>query len=98
MLTPPHKSNRRRRSPDKTLVKKNNAKIVYPEHTGSEFFAGSVLVESPPPSSVPIPGFFAKNFVSVGKDDATTELRRILGLEDLGKLVWMMVIKAWFGL
>lgn len=46
----------------------------------SEFFAGYAFSDSPPPSSVPLPGFFMKNFVVVEKDDPTTELRRILGL------------------
>lgn len=39
------------------------------------FFAGSAFVDSPPPSSVPLPGFFTKNFV-----DPSTDLRRMLGL------------------
>lgn len=40
------------------------------------FFAGSAFVDSPPPSSLPLPGFFTKNF----NQDPTTDLRRMLGL------------------
>ncbi|XP_024985864.1 uncharacterized protein LOC112521316 [Cynara cardunculus var. scolymus] len=46
----------------------------------TEFFAGSAFADSPPPSSVPLPGFFTKNFVAAASVDPTTDLRRILGL------------------
>lgn len=46
----------------------------------SDCFAGSAFSDSPPPSSVPLPGFFRKNIVAPVKDDATTNLRRIMGL------------------
>ncbi|KAI3706850.1 hypothetical protein L6452_24867 [Arctium lappa] len=46
----------------------------------TEFFAGSAFADSPPPSSVPLPGFFTKNFVEAVRVDPTTDLRRILGL------------------
>ncbi|KAF5819217.1 hypothetical protein HanRHA438_Chr02g0086571 [Helianthus annuus] len=47
-----------------------------------EFFAGSAFVESPSPSSVPIPAFFSKSYGAAVPDDRdrTIELRRILGL------------------
>ena len=38
-------------------------------------YAGSACVTSPPPSSVPVPGFLGKNGV------ATSDLRRLLGLD-----------------
>ncbi|MFS8005515.1 hypothetical protein Hanom_Chr13g01238231 [Helianthus anomalus] len=72
LLSTPHKSHRPIKRP--TPI---NKKINNDSNNRSEFFAGSVFVDSPPPSSVPIPGFFTKNFV---KDDPTTQLRRILGL------------------
>ena len=40
----------------------------------SGFYAGSAFFTSPPPSSVPLPGFFAKNKV------ATSDLLRMLRL------------------
>jgi len=54
-----------------------NTKTVAANNS-NEFFAGFAFVESPPPSSVPLPAFFTKNMS--GTDDPTTELRRILGL------------------
>lgn len=51
--------------PEMVPKKKNNMGV---------FFAGSVFVDSPPPSSVPLPGFFTK------KEDPSTDLQRILGL------------------
>lgn len=45
------------------------------------FYAGSAaFVNSPPPSSVPLPGFFAKRVFSAC-DSATNDLRRILRLD-----------------
>ncbi|KAJ4952428.1 hypothetical protein NE237_029260 [Protea cynaroides] len=44
-------------------------------------FAGSVFLTSPPPSSLPLPGFFAKKVVPRENDVATTDLRRILRLD-----------------
>lgn len=38
-------------------------------------YAGSAFVTSPPPSSLPVPGFLGKN------GPATSDLRRLLGLE-----------------
>nr|XP_043640017.1 uncharacterized protein LOC122611114 [Erigeron canadensis] len=65
-----------RLGPDPEMVpkqmKKNNNKIA------EFFFAGSAFVDSPPPSSVPLPGFFTKSFVK--EDDPSSDLRRILGL------------------
>ncbi|KAJ9555101.1 hypothetical protein OSB04_009715 [Centaurea solstitialis] len=60
-----------RLGPDPEVVSKQMKKVV------SDCFAGSAFSDSPPPSSVPLPGFFRKN---LDKDDATTNLRRILGL------------------
>ncbi|KAK7840081.1 hypothetical protein CFP56_017184 [Quercus suber] len=38
-------------------------------------YAGSAFVTSPPPSSLPVPGFLGKN------GPATSDLRRLLGLD-----------------
>ncbi|KAJ9546611.1 hypothetical protein OSB04_019154 [Centaurea solstitialis] len=57
--------------PDMVPKKKNIAGV---------FFAGSAFVDSPPPSSVPLPGFCTKNFSAAVKDDRSSDLRRILGL------------------
>lgn len=57
------------------------------DNTGpdSRYFAGSfVCVPSPPPSSVPMPGFFAKmstKSVPLGNDEATNALSKLLGLD-----------------
>ncbi|KAJ0858274.1 hypothetical protein HanRHA438_Chr13g0599281 [Helianthus annuus] len=84
LLSTPHKSHRSYPSLTTGNKRPTPNKKINNRHTDSnnrsEFFAGSVFVDSPPPSSVPIPGFFTKNFVSGVKDDPTTELRRILGL------------------
>ncbi|KAL7164140.1 hypothetical protein ACSBR2_040118 [Camellia fascicularis] len=47
-----------------------------------DFYAGSVIIESPPPSSLPLPAFFSKKSVLSSKDDddATLDLRRLLRL------------------
>ncbi|KAK2973353.1 hypothetical protein RJ640_015108 [Escallonia rubra] len=42
----------------------------------SELYAGSAGIVSPPPSSLPLPGFFTKKGVDPG-----CELRRMLGLD-----------------
>ncbi|XP_022730942.1 uncharacterized protein LOC111285654 [Durio zibethinus] len=56
----------------------NSNKKVFP----SSFYAGSAFITSPPPSSVPMPAFFTKKIgVAVKKDDATSDLRRILRLD-----------------
>ncbi|KAJ9167683.1 hypothetical protein P3X46_019297 [Hevea brasiliensis] len=45
------------------------------------FYAGSAFITSPPPSSLPLPAFFMKKcVVGVKNTDATSDLRRILGL------------------
>ncbi|KAF3447062.1 hypothetical protein FNV43_RR12242 [Rhamnella rubrinervis] len=53
----------------------------------SRYFAGSfVCVPSPPPSSVPIPGFFAKastNSVRFGNEEATNALLKLLRLDSV---------------
>ncbi|XP_065849525.1 uncharacterized protein [Euphorbia lathyris] len=46
--------------------------------TANGFYAGSAFVSSPPPSSLPLPVFFMKK--TAGIADATSDLRRILGL------------------
>ncbi|KAH7524581.1 hypothetical protein FEM48_Zijuj06G0134700 [Ziziphus jujuba var. spinosa] len=50
----------------------------------SKFYAGSfVSIASPPPSSLPIPGFFAKKKSGVGlsNEEATNDLLKILRLD-----------------
>ncbi|KAD5507961.1 hypothetical protein R6Q59_031344 [Mikania micrantha] len=64
-----------RLGPDPELVPKQMNKNM-----AELFFAGSVFVDSPPPSSLPLPGFFTKNFVADVKEDPSTDLRRMLGL------------------
>ncbi|KAF5761597.1 hypothetical protein HanXRQr2_Chr16g0766961 [Helianthus annuus] len=59
----------------------------------TEFFAGSAFVESPSPSSVPIPAFFSKNYGTAVPDDRdrTIEHRRLLGCGsggDGGRRLW----------
>ncbi|KAJ4959338.1 hypothetical protein NE237_026449 [Protea cynaroides] len=44
-------------------------------------FAGSAFLTSPPPSSLPLPGFFTKKVVPSKNDVATTDLRRLLRLD-----------------
>ncbi|XVF35649.1 hypothetical protein REPUB_Repub18cG0164200 [Reevesia pubescens] len=57
---------------------KNNSKKVIP----ATFYAGSAIITSPPPISVPMPAFFSKKVgVAVKNDDATNDLRRILRLD-----------------
>ncbi|CAK9185508.1 unnamed protein product [Ilex paraguariensis] len=54
--------------------------IVPKQVTVAGFFAGAAFFESPPPSSVPVPTFFKKTSVLTQEHDATSDLRRILGL------------------
>lgn len=68
-------SSTNRLGPDPAMVPKQMKKNI-----AEFFFAGSAFVDSPPPSSLPLPGFFTKNFVTAVKDDPSTDLRRILGL------------------
>nr|GEW02037.1 hypothetical protein [Tanacetum cinerariifolium] len=49
-----------RLGPDPDMVPKKN-------NMANFFFTGSAFVDSPPPSSIPLPGFFTKSFV---KEDA----------------------------
>ncbi|PWA35121.1 hypothetical protein CTI12_AA612420 [Artemisia annua] len=78
---PPTFTDSRKQGPPKGILKKSNQNSEHMKTNPIEFFAGSAFVESPPPSSVPLPGFFTKNFVApMQKNDPTTELRRILGL------------------
>ncbi|XP_043720753.1 uncharacterized protein LOC122668227 [Telopea speciosissima] len=44
-------------------------------------FAGSSFLSSPPPSSLPLPGFFTKKVLRRNNDVATMDLRRILQLD-----------------
>ncbi|XP_042510315.1 uncharacterized protein LOC122085798 [Macadamia integrifolia] len=44
-------------------------------------FAGSAFLTSPPPSSLPLPGFFTNKVVPSKNDVATTDLRRLLRLD-----------------
>nr|ADR71297.1 hypothetical protein 20 [Hevea brasiliensis] len=51
------------------------------ESKANGFYAGSAFITSPPPSSLPLPAFFMKkSVVGVKNTDATSDLRRILGL------------------
>ncbi|CAH1454413.1 unnamed protein product [Lactuca virosa] len=69
-------SSTNRLGPDPEMVPKQMKKNI-----AEFFFAGSAFVDSPPPSSLPLPGFFTKNFVTAAvKEDPSTDLRRILGL------------------
>ncbi|MFS7914790.1 hypothetical protein Hanom_Chr02g00157651 [Helianthus anomalus] len=71
----PHQLNQSHTNLNQKKKKKSNNR--------TEFFAGSAFVESPSPSSVPIPAFFSKSYgaAAVPDDrDRTIELRRILGL------------------
>lgn len=48
----------------------------------ADFYAGSACDSSPPPSSLPVPGFFKKkNILVETNDDATCDLRRLLRLD-----------------
>lgn len=44
------------------------------------FYAGSAFVTSPPPSSLPMPGFCNKKVALVQNEVASSDLRRILGV------------------
>ncbi|KAJ9555100.1 hypothetical protein OSB04_009714 [Centaurea solstitialis] len=76
-------SDGRKRTSTKGIRRKNTQAVPEPDRktlSKPEFFAGSAFVDSPPPSSVPLPGFFTKSFVATARVDPTTDLRRILGL------------------
>lgn len=45
------------------------------------FYAGSAIISSPPPSCLPKPVFFKKKNLDSNIDDATSDLRRILRLD-----------------
>lgn len=48
----------------------------------ADFYAGSACDSSPPPSSLPVPGFFKKKTILVENNDyATCDLRRLLRLD-----------------
>ncbi|KAI8569173.1 hypothetical protein RHMOL_Rhmol02G0258300 [Rhododendron molle] len=52
-----------------------------------DFYAGSaVMITSPPPSSLPLPGFFTKKNVLRIDNDASADLRRLLRLDLMWKL------------
>lgn len=68
-------SSTNRLGPDPAMVPKQMKKNI-----ADFFFAGSAFVDSPPPSSLPLPGFFTKNFVTTVKEDPSSDLRRMLGL------------------
>lgn len=53
-----------------------------PDRVLAGFYAGSAFITSPPPSSVPMPAFFAKKTGGLeGFVDATSDLRRLLRLD-----------------
>ncbi|KAF2303759.1 hypothetical protein GH714_023324 [Hevea brasiliensis] len=64
------------------LAKPTSEKIRLTEaNKANGFYAGSAFITSPPPSSLPLPAFFMKKcVVGVKNTDATSDLRRILGL------------------
>lgn len=62
-----------RLGPDPVLVP---SRVRLTESNG--FYAGSAFFTSPPPSSLPLPGFFRKKNDTVA--DAGSELRKLLGL------------------
>ncbi|KAI3821730.1 hypothetical protein L1987_09302 [Smallanthus sonchifolius] len=68
-------SSTNRLGPDPEMVPKQMNKNI-----ADFFFAGSAFVDSPPPSSLPLPGFFTKSFSGAMKEDPSTDLRRMLGL------------------
>ncbi|KAI3687139.1 hypothetical protein L1987_80830 [Smallanthus sonchifolius] len=68
-------SSTNRLGPDPEMVPKQMNKNI-----ADFFFAGSAFVDSPPPSSLPLPGFFTKSFSGAVKEDPITDLRRMLGL------------------
>ncbi|KAL4592347.1 hypothetical protein LXL04_005338 [Taraxacum kok-saghyz] len=82
----PNFTNRRQPPPKRVVRKKGRSTEVVDREIKSnqmkskatEFFAGFAFVDSPPPSSVPLPGFFMKNTVAA-RSDPTADLRRILG-------------------
>ncbi|KAF8035850.1 hypothetical protein BT93_C1772 [Corymbia citriodora subsp. variegata] len=53
-----------------------------PDRVLAGFYAGSAFITSPPPSSVPMPAFFAKKTGGMeGFVDPTSDLRRLLRLD-----------------
>jgi hypothetical protein len=44
------------------------------------FYAGSAFITSPPPSSLPLPGFFTKKTNNPVAVDASSEIMKLLGL------------------
>jgi len=54
--------------------------LVPKKMTIADFYAGFGFFDSPPPSSVPVPAFFAKKG-ALTNDDPSAALRRILGLD-----------------
>ncbi|KAJ6329958.1 hypothetical protein OIU76_008727 [Salix suchowensis] len=61
--------------PDPLMVP---SRILLTESNG--FYAGSAFFTSPPPSSLPLPGFFRKKTNDPVVADAGSELRKLLGL------------------
>lgn len=62
-----------RLGPDPETVQKQIRVAEF--NTVDGIYAGSAFVTSPPPSSLPVPGFLGKN------SPATSDLRRLLGLD-----------------
>ncbi|EEF46907.1 uncharacterized protein LOC8274216 [Ricinus communis] len=69
-----------RLGPDPELVPTGSrARLTEPDNSKVHgFYAGSAFITSPPPSSLPLPAFFMKK--SASAVDATSDLRRILGI------------------
>ncbi|KAB5553383.1 hypothetical protein DKX38_010694 [Salix brachista] len=61
--------------PDPLMVP---SRVLLTESNG--FYAGSAFFSSPPPSSLPLPGFFRKKTNDPVVADAGSELRKLLGL------------------
>ncbi|CAL5440069.1 unnamed protein product [Camellia sinensis] len=68
----------------KNQVDENKAiNLVVPKQKRiGDFYAGSACISSPSPSSLPLPAFFTKKSVlGTNNRNATTDLRRLLGLD-----------------
>ncbi|XP_019173805.1 PREDICTED: uncharacterized protein LOC109169377 [Ipomoea nil] len=66
----------------KGCVERVESKTTPKKFNIADFYAGSACDSSPPPSSLPVPGFFKKKTILVENNDyATCDLRRLLRLD-----------------
>ncbi|KAG6739238.1 hypothetical protein POTOM_056829 [Populus tomentosa] len=65
--------------PDAVLVP-TQVRLTESMHIVNGFYAGSAFITSPPPSSLPLPGFFTKKTVNSVAVDASSEIMKLLGL------------------